>query len=288
MSERRSRRRIAAAALLTATGAFAVATWPTVAQADAPVRTAWWNTASGGGQSAPAPTTAEGGMHIAVVPGQVLAFGAVLYALPADATATLELKISGQGTPVLRACPTKDTSWKAGGDQAADAAPAYDCSLRSYTGSVSADGATVTFLLDGSAETTPGQLSLAIVPYLTHDAPAGVAPQLPVDATPPFTTDIAAPDASSLTITSSLPVGGSAGAPPPPSNPATTTPGGTPSTAGGSAGGGQVPPTLVDAPPAGTTSPVDNTPPQVAPLSTTSNITAVGPAAARLPAPENK
>src|SRR4051812_13309223 len=112
----------------------------------------------------------------------MLAYGAVLYALPQDATATLELKISGQGTPVLVACPTKDLSWKDGGDQPASDAPAYDCSLHSYNGNVSSDGATVTFLVDGSSETTPGQLSLAIVPYMTHDAPAGVGTELPTDA----------------------------------------------------------------------------------------------------------
>src|SRR4051794_18953460 len=142
MSDRRRWRRMSAAGLLTVAGALVLATWPSPASADAPVRTAWWNTASGGGQSAPAPTAADGGLHIAVAPGQILAFGAVLYALPADATATLELKVSAEGTPVLQACPTKNASWKEGGNQPSDAAPAYDCSARSYTGSVSADGAT--------------------------------------------------------------------------------------------------------------------------------------------------
>src|SRR4051794_22367304 len=167
MRARRNWRRIASAGLLTAAGALVIATWPSPASADPAVRTAWWNTMSGGGQSAPSPTAPDGGLHVAVTPGQILAFGAVLYDLAPDATATLELKMSGQGTPVLVACPTKDTSWKTGGNQPSSDAPAYDCSARTFHGSVSSDGATVTFLVDGSAETTPGELSLAILPYLT-------------------------------------------------------------------------------------------------------------------------
>src|SRR5207248_5328000 len=54
----------------------------------------------------------------------------------------------------------------------------------------------------GSAETTPGELSLAIVPYQTSDAPGGVGTQIPTDATPPFSTDVAKPDMSSMTVTS--------------------------------------------------------------------------------------
>src|SRR3954464_353588 len=123
----------------------------------------------GGGQAAPSPTAPEGTLHVAVSPGQIHDYGAVLYDLPQEATATLAVKLSGQGTPVLVACPTKDSSWKAGGNQPSSDAPAFDCATHSYTGSVSSDGATVTFLLDGSAETIPGELSLAIVPYMTHD-----------------------------------------------------------------------------------------------------------------------
>ncbi|HET7529360.1 MAG TPA: hypothetical protein VFJ98_00195 [Mycobacteriales bacterium] len=293
MTARRGWRRITAAALLTAAGSLVIATWPSPASADSPVRTAWWNTVSGGGQAAPDPTVADGGLHIAVAPGQVLAFGAVLYELAQDATATLELKFSGQGTPVVVACPTKDSSWKEGGDQPADAAPAYDCSLHSFNGSVSADGTTVTFLLDGSAETTPGELSLAILPYMTHDAPGGVGTQLPVDSTLPFSMDVAKPDASSLTITSAAPVpagglpngGGSGGTNPPVTNPGTS---GTTSTPGGSSGGAQVPPTLDSGPPPATTATVDNTAPQVAPpAGTVPSTSAMAPTSAGLPKTDN-
>ena len=220
----------AGAVLIGATGLGAV-TWSGSAAADAPVQTGWWNTASGGGQAAPAPTTPDGGLHVAVAPGQVLAFGAVLYTLPKDATATLELTItSAQGTPALQACPTKDIGWKPGGDQAADAAPEYDCSVRSYTASLSADGKTATFLVDSSASVLPGTLSLAIVPVVTNEVPA-LGGDTPVDTTQPFSVDIDKPSATSLMVTSS--------APPAPTTTGATTGGSTTSsTTTGTAGSG--------------------------------------------------
>src|SRR3954452_18712517 len=288
MTARRNWRRITSAGLLTAAAALVVATWPSAASADPAVRTAWWNTISGGGQSAPSPTAPDGGMHVAVSPGQVLAFGAVLYDMPQDATATLELKLSGQGTPVLAACPTKDSSWKAGGNQPSSEAPAYDCATRSYTGSVSSDGATVTFLVDGGAETTPGELSLAIVPYMTHDAPAGVGTELPADSTAPFSVDIAKPDVSSLTVTSVARIPGDpSGATPQQPVPGPAAAGsGTTSTAGGISAGGQVPPTLTaDGPPA-VTSTIDAAP-QVASPTTPGTTGAVTPSAAGTPKIDN-
>lgn len=283
-------RRVAGAAMLTSAIALVIATWPSPASADAPVRTAWWNTVSGGGQSAPDPTTPDGGLHVAVAPGQVLAFGAVLYSLAPDATATLELKLSGQGTPVLRACPTKGTSWKEGGDQPADAAPAFDCSLHSYTGSISSDGTTATFLLDGGADVTPGQLSLAIVPYMTNNAPDPVGTELPVDATPPFSVDIAKPDVSSLTVTS-LPFvpspngGGTAGG----SSQPATNPQSSGQTSGGQPGGSAPLTPPVDVPGSTQASTPSDTgaSPQVAPPSGTVPAPAAQQAAAGGPAPTN-
>jgi hypothetical protein len=287
MMTRATWRRVTGAAMLTTAGALVIATWPSAASADPAVRTGWWNTMSANGQSAPEPTTPDGGLHVAVAPGQILAYGAVLYDLPQDATATLELKVSGQGTPVMVACPTKDSSWKDGGDQPASDAPAYDCSLHSYTGNVSSDGATVTFFLDGSSETTPGELSLAILPNMTHDAPGGVGTELPVDSTQPFSVDIAKPDVSSLTVTSVPTTGGlgasGGGSAPPVTNPATT---GTTSSAG-STGGAQVPPNLTAGPPPATsTGAVDNTAPQVAPTGPPQP-GALAPAAAGAPKVDN-
>jgi len=257
-------RRIVGATLLTGAGALVVATWPAAsASADAPVRTAWWNTVSGNGQSAPSSTPA-GGLHVAVAPGQVLAFGAVLYSLPTDGTATLEFKFTSQGTASVAACPTKDDNWTAGDDQPSSAQPAYDCT-HAFNGNVSSDGATVTFFVDGAGQSIPGQLSLAIVPVMTDAAP-GVGTQLPADTTQPFSMDIDKPDVSSMTITSGAPVSAPpppAGAVNPPPNPATAgATGSTGSTAGSSA---QVPPTLT-APGAGTAAVTpSDTAPQLAP-----------------------
>jgi len=168
---------------------------------------------------------------------------------------------------VLVACPTKDSSWKEGGDQPASDAPAYDCSLHSYTGSVSADGTTVTFLVDGGAESTPGELSLAIVPYMTHDAPGGVGTELPVDSTTPFSIDIDKPDVSSFTVTSvptTSDLGGSTGGgaqPPAVTNPSTT---GNASSSGAT-GSSQVPNLSAGGPPPATSTTTDNAAPVVAP-----------------------
>jgi hypothetical protein len=116
---------------------------------------------------------------------QVLAYGALLVELPEGSTATLVLKIAQmQGTPLILACPTHSTSWTAGDDQPAPG-PSYDCAAQHYPGRVSADGTSVTFKLTASFESTPGQLSLAIVPDLSNPGlPAGSAP-FAVDTNPP-------------------------------------------------------------------------------------------------------
>ncbi len=297
---RRTARRVAVGTLFVAAATVFGATWPTAAQADAPVQTAWWNAASGGGQAAPEPTAEEGGLHLAVEPGQILAFGAVLYAMPVEASGTLELKIGNiaatpQVNPTapttdpavnIQACPTADTSWKAGDNQPMDSAPDYDCSLRSFTGSVSADGTSVTFLVDGSAETVPGQLSLAIVPVMTTDAP-GVGTQLPTDATQPYSVDISKPDAGSLVLTggTALPAAAPAPASAPPA-PAGTTTGA--ATAAGSAAGPPGAPAAPDLslPAATTTSTGAQTPPVVA-GSAAPAAPAAAPAAAVTPASDN-
>src|SRR4051794_25075120 len=77
--------RLPAGGLLLGASALVAATWPTEAVADAPVQTGWWNEASGGGQAAPAPATPAGGLHVSAASGQVLAYGAVLYAVPQGA-----------------------------------------------------------------------------------------------------------------------------------------------------------------------------------------------------------
>jgi hypothetical protein len=211
----------AVAIVLGASDFAAVTVGSSSAVADAPMQTAWWNAVSAGGQAAPDPATPEGGLHVSVASGQVLAYGAVLYALPEGSTATLEFTVKNvTATPVVNptspsttpaadivACPTKN-SWKAGDAQSMDAAPGYDCT-RSIPGNLSADQTTLTFLVDSSVEVVPGQLNLAIVPVVTDNIPGAGTPA-PVDVTQPFSLDIDKPDASSMTITSS------AALPPPP------------------------------------------------------------------------
>jgi hypothetical protein len=205
--------RVAVVAGFVATAGVTAATWPGAAVADAPVQTAWFNAMSGGGQSAPSPTTPAGGLRVSAMPAQVLAFGTLQYLFPAGSGGTMELKVaqsvglpainpSAQDTaPVIPivACPTKGT-WKAGDDQPTDSAPEWDCTIRQFVGSFSADGKTVTFLVDDGGQETPGVLSLAIVPVLTNAAPA-VGTPLPVDTTSPFAIDFAKPEATSLTVT---------------------------------------------------------------------------------------
>src|SRR3954470_12787740 len=86
--------RLGAAAVLAGASGLAAVAWAGAAVADAPVQTGWWNTASGGGQAAPDPATPAGGLHVSAGSGQVLAYGAVLYAVPQGATATLELDVA--------------------------------------------------------------------------------------------------------------------------------------------------------------------------------------------------
>src|SRR3954447_22982603 len=99
---RMSRLRLTAlTAVVGAATVVAVGGTSSAAVADAPIQTGWWNALSGGDQAAPEPTTPEGGLHVAVAPGQVLAYSAVLYLVPKGASATLELDVSSSAaTPV--------------------------------------------------------------------------------------------------------------------------------------------------------------------------------------------
>lgn len=183
-------------AVLAGAAAFgAVALLAPAADAQAPVRVGWWNTVSAGTLAAPSPATPRGGMHIASAPGQVLAYGAVLYPLATKGSVgRLTLGIaSSQGTVQLLACPTRNVTWSGGDDQPAAKAPPYNCATHAV-GAVAADGNTVTFTLP----TLPAHtLSLAIVP----DTSAG-------DAV--FSVDVDKPSPSSLDITTTP------SAPPPP------------------------------------------------------------------------
>ena len=178
-------RRLAALAVLTAAFSAGTAT----SQALGPVRTGWWNTATVSGTALPSATDPDD-LHVALGPAGTLAFAAVSYNAPTYSSAVLTLQVvpnSQVGTPVVLACPTQDDSWGAGGDQPIDAAPAFDCAGRSVVGVLgvdSAGGSTLSFLLDPSQQLAPGVTSLALVP----------------GSGTPFSLDLAAPTASSLTV----------------------------------------------------------------------------------------
>ena len=193
------RRRTAVTMATVGAGLMALGALSTTADAAPALRVGWWNTATANGTAAPSPTTPTGGMRVAAgtgtsqtqVPGtvpstQVAAYGALLYELPEGATATLVLKLAqaAQGTPLVVACPTHDIAWTAGDDQPAPG-PAYNCDSQHYPGTVAADGLSITFKLTAQFESTPGQLSIAIVPDLSNPAlPTGAAP-FAIDVNPP-------------------------------------------------------------------------------------------------------
>jgi hypothetical protein len=161
----------------------------TSANAQAPVRTGWWNTATVSGNALPS-TTSPGNLRVSGGPSGSMAYAALSYHVPTYASATLTLHaVAGTeiGTPVVLACPTQTDTWPAGGDQPIQAAPAFDCAGRSVTAVVGSDslGTTLTFLLDPSQQVAPGVTSLAIVPG---------------EASTAFSLDLAVPDEHSLNV----------------------------------------------------------------------------------------
>jgi hypothetical protein len=190
------------------------------ASADAPSKAGWWNGATANGIALPMPTTSAGDLHVAQGPSSPLAYAAVGYDLAGQGvdSATLQLKVTANSTVAtidVMACPTKDASWKAGDDQPIDSAPAYDCSAGSK-GIVSADGATVTFLLDSGQLLGGTAYSLAIVPR------AGSTP-FSVDFTKPGPTSLAT-EAAPTTEAAAPPAAPVAAAPPAPKTGTTVTP----------------------------------------------------------------
>lgn len=146
------------------------------AVADASQRSAWWNTVSGPGVAAPQPTTADGDLHVAQGPGAPLAFAALMYAGSDAPSVRLVLGLREErvvGTPLVVACPTTTVEWEAGGNQPAEAAPAFDCANPAQ-GAVSEDGTTMSFALDERQQITPGTWSVALVPQPGAQAPFSV------------------------------------------------------------------------------------------------------------------
>ncbi|HVA60457.1 MAG TPA: hypothetical protein VNG13_07955 [Mycobacteriales bacterium] len=179
--------------------------------AEAPLRAGWWNLVSANGSAAPA-TTPAGELHVAVAPGQVLAYSALAYQVGSAGSATLTVAVdtsTEQGTPSLLACPTLNTSWRNGDDQPSSAAPGYNCAAHSYAGVLSSSGKSVTFLLDSGAQVAAGLYSVAIVPATTNNVPV-LDIGAPTDATPPFSVDLATPGGESFSGAGSQspPIGG--------------------------------------------------------------------------------
>ncbi|MDQ1685041.1 MAG: hypothetical protein QOC82_1778, partial [Frankiaceae bacterium] len=248
MRARRWLLRTALAATASTIGLVATGTVMSPASADAPTKVGWWT--KGGGAPNPTPDANPGGMRVAVGPqAGVVSYGAVEYSVPEDTTATLELAItnstptppSPSGSPVtfsplgnIQACPTKEDNWKAGDNQDMATAPAYDCATFHFAGAPSADGKTMTFLLDGAAAQTPGTLSLAIVPVQTS-AIYTAGTDAGTDTTPPYYVDFDKPGATSMQLDSS------SASPPPP---AYTPPPASSGSGAGTTSGGATTPTV--------------------------------------------
>jgi len=287
MNARRWVARAALATIAATTGLVASGAVLSPASANTPTKVAWWNFVAAGGAGAPAPDVPAGGLRVGVSSQQDLAFGAVEYALPRDGSATLELavvQLTGSNSAslnIIEACPTKDDSWKAGDDQDAATAPAYDCT-RHFVGRLSSDSKTMTFLLDGSADISDGVLSLAIVAAHTTAIPeVGTDPGTGTDLTPPFVVDFDKPSSSSFTQTGGSTSSSSSQPPPPPPPPTTT---GGASSSGAPATSGSTP----ALPAAGSvnvpTSPDTGTQPVVAGQQSPTGQTGLAPQAAMRPA----
>jgi hypothetical protein len=170
-----------AAAVVVGGGAFGMA----AASADAPTAVAWWNLAKPA-SALPVPATpADDGVKIGNGPSGPSAFGGLRYTVYSGGDATLTL--TGD-TPLnippgdgVAAC-VMASSWRAGGNQAWDARPAY--SSQCVAGAVDASGAALAFTVPAAFRTASNVLDVAIVPT----------------GTVPFTASFATPNASSLRV----------------------------------------------------------------------------------------
>lgn len=207
-------RRVAVPVTLACVAVLAPAT---AALAEEPERTGWWNRLSAGPLTAPAPTTQPGDLRVASGGDEPSAYSALLYTTAGSTSATLDLKVragSTVGTPEVVACPTVTTEWPEGENQPYDTAPEYDCAVGSAFGSLSADGSTLSFLLDSSLQVSPGVWSLALVPQ-------------PGSTTGLFAVDVEKPDAAAFVAAPpEQPTGPGAAFEPAPADPGTSGSGG--------------------------------------------------------------
>ncbi len=106
----------------------------------------------------------------------------------------------------MAACPTKTSTWEAGGNQPFEAGPGYDCAAGTVFGSLAADGASISFPLDSTVLPASGPLSLALAPL-----PDGTAP-FSIDLSDPVYTPAEASPAAGTPAADPAPA---AAAPPP-------------------------------------------------------------------------
>lgn len=190
--------------------AAAVAMWPGGnAGATAPFKTGYWIQAQASALPAPLPAppaqadpvVPKGGLYVANGPDGPKAVSAVAYHVDGVVPATLTLKVHSVAAPPpdvpsptpslvhLSACVVQG-DWAPGADGRSgkwEERPAYDPANCGF-GTVSTDGATVTFELIAERQQSDGVFNLAIIPD----------PSLKGEANTPFSVTFQAPDEASL------------------------------------------------------------------------------------------
>jgi hypothetical protein len=211
----RKRMRRAAGALGAAVMLGTVLGLATVAGADTPYQTAWWNQlqAAVPGVSAvtvPAPPTVPAdGLYVAGQASQPTAFSGLRYGLDGSAEATLTLKVAPGSTATgaqIDACPIVG-NWGAGANQAMSVAPQVDCERLRVAGQTAADGSAITWALPAAFyDAAKYGDDIALVPG--GSAPVQVAFQAPDDAA--FASRAAADAGTTEPATDLSPAGGDA------------------------------------------------------------------------------
>lgn len=210
--------RARAAAAVAGAGLLLLAT-PSWGEGEGTLERSASYSSAGSGQST---TAQEGDLRVARGVGSTVASAALAFR-GEGRSAVLELPVrSAVGTPELIACPTAGTAWTAGPDQPLSAAPVADCERSTAFGTVSDDGTTVAFPLDGGFQVEPGLWSLALVPE------PGAVQVLPPPSVPlPFSVELGAPGPGALLLSQETPLEPAApvedpAAPAPPAEPAPT------------------------------------------------------------------